>query len=460
MLLVLTLGGGVFSMLQSLVVPALPTLQKELDTTPTGVTWVFTAYLVAAAVATPIVGRLGDMFGKKRTSVLVLGVLCFGTLVCALATTLPMLIAGRAIQGVGGALFPLAFGIIRDEFPHRRVASGIAVTSASLGVGAAVGMIVGGPILAHLDYHWLFWIPLMVLLPTLVATALVIPESPVRAPGAVDVVGAVLLSVCLVSLLLAISQGPHWGWSSPLTLGLLGVSAVVGAAWIRAESHTSSPLVDIAMLRLRGVWTTNLVAVLLGFGMLSSFVLIPQFVQAPVSTGYGFGASPTQAGLFLLPNTIAMMIASPVGGSLGNRYGSKLPLVLGATITMLSTAVLAVAHTEAWQIYCATLLLGTGVGLAYASLANLVVESVEPEQTGVAGGMNALARMVGGATGAQIVASIVAASVGADGVAAGWAFTLSFATLTVGLFFCVLASLAVPGRRRSQAPALRLAEAP
>ncbi len=211
-------------MLQSLVVPALPTLQRDLHTTPSGVAWIFTAYLLAASVATPIAGRLGDMFGKKRTLVVVLGGLAAGTLLAALATTLPVMIVARTIQGLGGAIFPLAFGIVRDEFPRERVAGGIALISGLLGVGGGLGIVLAGPILAHLDYHWLFWIPFVVIAATAVATMLIIPESPVRAPGNVNWTGAVLLSA--LAGLPAASRSARrrrWGWLSARTLGLIGV---------------------------------------------------------------------------------------------------------------------------------------------------------------------------------------------------------------------------------------------
>jgi len=446
LLAVLALGGCAYAMLQSLVVPALPALQRDLQTTPTGVTWIFTAYLLAASVVTPIAGRLGDMFGKKRTLVVVLAGLSAGTLLAALATTLPVLIAARTIQGLGGAIFPLAFGIVRDEFPRERVAGGIALISGLLGVGGGLGIVLAGPILAHLDYHWLFWLPLAVIALTTLATVLIVPESPVRAPGAVDWTGAALLSLWLVCLLVAISEAPTWGWSSGRTLGLLAAGVVVLAVWTRAETRSKSPLVDMRMMRLRGVWTTNLAGFLLGIGMYSSFVLIPQFVQTPTSSGYGFGSSVTQAGLFLIPSTIAMMIASPVSGRLSGRFGSKVPLVLGSTITMLAFLLLAVAHSAHWQVYLASLLLGVGVGFAFASMANLIVDAVRPDQTGVATGMNTVMRTIGGAIGGQVVASILAATLLADGLPSERGYTLSFVIMAGALAAGVVASLAVPGK--------------
>ena len=434
-------------MLQSLVVPALPTLQRDLHTTPTGVTWIFTAYLLAASVATPIAGRIGDMFGKKRTLVVVLVGLGAGTLLAAVATTLPVMIGARAIQGLGGAIFPLAFGIVRDEFPRDRVAGGIALISGLLGVGGGLGIILAGPILAHLNYHWLFWIPLGVIALTVIAAVLIIPESPVRAPGNVNWTGAALLSLWLIGLLVAISEAPTWGWLSARTVGLLVVALVLAFVWIRVESRSPNPLVDMKMMRLRGVWTTNLSGFLLGFGMYSSFVLIPQFVETPVLNGYGFGSSVTQAGLFLIPSTFAMMVASPLGGRLSGRFGSKVPLVLGSTITMLAFVLLAVAHSAHWQVYLAALLLGVGIGFAFASMANLIVEAVRPDQTGIATGMNTVMRTIGGAIGGQVAASILAASLLADGLPNERGYTLSFVIMAIALAAAVIASLAVPGGR-------------
>ena len=451
LLAVLALGGGAYAMMQSLVVPALPVLQQDLHTTPTGVAWIFTAYLLAASVATPIAGRLGDMFGKKRTLVVVLAGMGFGTLVAALATTLPLMIGARAIQGLGGAIFPLAFGIVRDELPRERVAGGIALISGLLGVGGGLGIILGGPILEHLNYHWLFWIPFVVVMISAVATIVIVPESTVRAPGTVNWTGAILLSSWLVCLLVAISEAPTWGWLSSRTIGLLVAAVVIGIVWIYAEGRARSPLVDMKMMRLRGVWTTNLAGLLLGFGMYSSFVLIPQFVQAPTSTGYGFGSSVTQAGLFLVPTTLAMMVASPLGGRLSGVFGSKVPLVLGTTITMLAYILLAVAHSAHAEIYLASLLLGIGIGFAFASMSNLIVEAVRPDQTGVATGMNAVARTIGGAVGSQVAASILAANLAASGVPDEHGYTLSFVVMAGALIACIAASLAVPGRKRHAA---------
>jgi EmrB/QacA subfamily drug resistance transporter len=447
---ILALGGITYALLQSLVVPALHEIQVDLHTSTTSATWVLTAFLLSASVATPILGRLGDMFGKKRLLVLTLVVVVLGTLLAALASSLGLLLVGRAVQGLGGAIFPLAFGIIRDEFPRERVAGGIALMSAILGVGAGLGIVLAGPIVAHLSYHWLFWLPLLASAGAALGTLLVVPESPVRVPARVDWPGALGLSAWLVALLVAVSQGSTWGWSSSRVVGLFAASAVLLVAWTILEARTPAPLVDMRMMRLRGVWTTNVSALLIGFGMFGAFVLVPQFVEMPPSTGYGFGASVTQAGLFLAPATLAMLIVSPFAGRLSGTVGSRVPLLLGAVVSVGAFTLLALAHGERWEIYLGTTLMGVGIGLAFSAMANLIVEAVPGEQTGVATGMNTIMRSIGGALGGTVSASVLAGSLAASGLPREHGFTLAFGGSAIALVAAVVAALAVP-RRRLQA---------
>jgi EmrB/QacA subfamily drug resistance transporter len=441
---VLALAGGTFSLLQSLVAPALPEIQRDLHTSATAVAWILTAYLLSASVFTPILGRLGDMFGKEHMLVVALVVLGAGTLVAALATSIEVMIAGRVIQGCGGAVFPLAFGIIRDEFPRERVAQGIALISAILGIGGGLGIVLAGPIVDTLSYHWLFWFPLVAVAIATVATLLFVPESPVRAPGRINWLGAALLSAWLVALLVAISEGSSWGWGDGRTLGLLAVAGVLLAAWIAAENRAGEPLVDMRMMRVRGVWTVNAAAFLVGAGMYTSFILIPQFVETPAGAGYGFAATVTQAGLFLLPSTVGMLLVSPLAGRMAARVGARLPLLLGSITTAVAFAFLAVAHDATWEFYVGSAILGAGIGLAFASLANLIVEAVRPDQTGVATGMNTVMRSIGGSVGSTIAASVIAGTVTAAHLPTEGGFTVAFAIAAVACALAALASLAVP----------------
>jgi EmrB/QacA subfamily drug resistance transporter len=440
----LALAGLTFALLQSLVAPALPEIQRDLHTSETSAAWILTAYLLSASILTPIVGRVGDMFGKERTLVLSLVVLGVGTLVAALASSIGVLIAARVVQGCGGAIFPLAFGIIRDEFPRARVAHGIALISAILGIGGGLGIVLAGPIVDALSYHWLFWFPLVLVALATVATLLFVPESPIKVPGRVNVMGAALLAGWLVCLLVGISEGSSWGWGDPRIIGLFAAALVLLGAWVRNEARAAEPLVDMEMMRIRAVWTVNASAFLVGAGMYSSFVLIPLFVETPTSAGYGFGATVTGAGLFMLPSTIMMLLVSPIAGRMANRVGSRVPLIAGAATTCLAFAVFAVAHTERWEIYLGSALLGAGIGLAFASLANLIVEAVRPEQTGVATGMNTVMRSLGGSIGAQIGASVIAGTVVGHALPTEHAFTLAFIIASAACGLAALASLAVP----------------
>ena len=444
---VLALAALSYALLQTMVAPALPAIQRDLGASTTEVTWVLTVYLLTASVATPILGRVGDMFGKERTLVAVLVLFAIGSLMSALSHSIELLVAGRAVQGAAGAVFPLAFGIIRDEFPRERVATGIGLISATFGIGGGAGLVLSGLIVDHLSYEWIFWFGLAVVLVAIVATQLFIPESPVKSPARIDWTGAALLSAGLVALLLAVSEGPDWGWGSPRILGLFVAAGVTLALWVRFEQRVREPLVDIDLLRVRGVWTVNLTGFLIGYGMFGSFILIPQFVQAPPIAGYGFDADVTEAGLFMLPSAAVMLVAGPLAGSLAGRVGSKVPLLAGTACATLSFLLLALAHSEAWQIVIAVSLLGLGIGLSFASMANLIVDAVPQRQTGEATGMNTIMRTVGGAFGGQIAAAIVAGhAVAGTDYSTESGFTAAFAMGTVAVALAFGAALLIPGR--------------
>jgi len=445
-----------YALMQTMVAPALPEIQRDLGTTTSSVTWVLTIYLLAASVATPVFGRLGDIFGKERMLLIVLVFFGLGSLVAALSHSLPLLIAGRAIQGAGGAVFPLPFGIIRDEFPERRVATGIGLISATFGIGGGAGLVLSGLIVDHLAYEWIFWLGLAGTVVAIAATVLFVPESPVKTPARVDWAGAALMSVGLASILLGVSEGNDWGWGSAGVLGLFAAGIVVLVFWGMYESRIPEPLVNMDLMRLRGVWTTNLAGFLVGFGMFGSFILIPQFVQAPEGAGYGFAASVTEAGVFLLPSAAVMLIAGPLAGGLGTRFGSRLPLLIGALVGCAAFVLLSLSHTARTSIYLASGVLGLGIGFAFASMANMIVEAVPRENTGEATGINTIMRTVGGALGAQIAASLVAGQLDPEtGIPLEAGYTDAFIMSAAGMFVAFLAALLVPRRNHSTAQAGR-----
>ncbi|MDX6207191.1 MAG: hypothetical protein QOF39_3248 [Frankiales bacterium] len=437
-----------YSMLQSLVSPVLPTVQHSLHTSQNTVTWVLTGYLLSASVATPILGRLGDMIGKKRVLVGVLAVLAVGTLLAALATSISVMIVARVIQGAGGAILPLSFGIVRDEFPRDKVSSAIGITAALLAVGGGLGIVLAGPIVKVLDYHFLFWLPLVFVVLSAVAAALFVPESEVRTPGRISPLAATLLTGSLVSLLVALSEGGTWGWGSARTLGLLVAAVLLGAWWVRVELASATPLVDMTMMRLPAVWTTNLVALLFGAGMYAIIGFLPEFLQTPAGAGYGFGASITASGLYLLPMTLTMFVAGVFSGRLTARVGSKAVLIAGSAVTAVPMAIFAFAHDQSWEIYLSSALLGVGLGLAFSSMSNLIVESVPGHQTGIASGMNANIRTIGGSIGAAVMSTIVTAKVSAQGLPAESGYSHGFTFLLVVAVLAAAAAVVIPSARR------------
>src|SRR5580693_6979134 len=389
------------------------------------------------------------MLGKERVIVAVLLALTIGSLISAVATTLPVMLVGRVIQGAGGAVFPLAFGIIRDEFPAERVAGAIGVMSAILGAGAGAGIVLAGPILVHLNYHWLFWIPMIMSAIATVATYLFVSESPIRAPGRINWLGAGLMSAWLVTGLLAISYAPMWGWADSSIIGLLVATGILLVIWVVVENRSDSPLVDMKMMRIPAVWSTNLAALLFGFGMFAMFVTLPQFTETPAHAGYGFGASVTQSRLYLAPFAAAMVVVAPMTGRLAKAFGSKMVLVVGSLITASSYLLLILDHTDQWTIYVATGLLGVGIALGFASMANLIIEAVPPGQTGVATGMNTNVRNIGAALGSGIATSIIVSTLLKSGFPQEHGYTVSFAVSGASLVIAALAALKIPNRPRS-----------
>jgi MFS family permease len=435
-----------FSLLQSLIIPAIPQLEHTLHTSENGASWLLTAYLLSAAIATPILGRVGDILGKEKVIVAVLIALTVGSLISALATTLPVMLVGRVIQGAGGAVFPLAFGIIRDEFPARRVAGAIGVMSAILGAGAGAGIVLAGPILVHLNYHWLFWIPMIMSATATIATFVFVPESPVRAPAGINWFGAFLMSAWLVTGLLAISYAPTWGWGSTSVIVLIAATVILLVVWVISENHSDSPLVDMKMMRIPAVRSTNLVALLFGFGMFAMFITLPQFTETPTKAGYGFGASVTQSGLYLAPFAGAMVIVAPMTGRLSRAVGSKIVLVAGSLFAASSYLLLVLDHDQQWSIYSASGLLGIGIALGFASMANLIIEAVPTEQTGVATGMNTNIRNIGAALGSGIATSLIVSSLLPDGTPKEHGYVLAFAVSGLALAVAALAALTIPKR--------------
>jgi EmrB/QacA subfamily drug resistance transporter len=452
---VLATGVGAYALLQSMVIPVLTTVQHEFHTSQATATWVLTAYLVSASVFTPIVGRIGDMIGKERVFVGTLAALAVGSLLAALASSIGVLIAARVVQGIGGGVLPLAFGIIRDEFAAEQVAGAVGSLATLTAIGGSAGTVIAGPINDGLGFHWLFWIPMIATVCAAVAAALFVPESPVRTPGRLSITPVFLLSGWLVALLVALSQAPVWGWGSVRVVGLLLVAVALLATWVLAEMRVAVPLIDMRMMRLPAVWTTNLVALLVGVGMYATFAFLPELLQTPRSSGYGFGASITESGLILLPAGATMFAVGQYSGWLTRRFGSRLLITVGSVVGAAAMAIIAFAHDAKWEIYLASGIMGAGIGLAFSAMSALIVAAVPVEQTGVASGMNANIRTIGGSIGSALMASIVTAQLRADGLPKESGYMVGFAVLGAVLLAAAFAAARIPagGRPVSRADA-------
>jgi len=444
---VLMVSVGSFALLQSLVVPVLGQLERELDTSQTTVTWVLTAYLLSASVCTPLLGRLGDAAGKKRMLVLTLVALSVGSLMAALSGSIGWLIVARTVQGAGGGVLPLSFGIIRDEFPRAKVDSGLSVVASLAAVGFGIGIVAAGPIVEVLSYHWLFWIPMVTTALAAVGAATLVPESPVRTPGRIPLLPAALLSAWLLALLLGLSQGNGWGWGSGGVVALFAGAAVLMAAWIVVETRAPVPLIDMQMMRRRGVWTANAVAGFVGFGVYASFGFLPQFLQTPAEAGYGFSASLTESGHLLLPSAVASFLMGFMTARFVRRFGTRVVVISGTLSSAAAFASIALWHDATWQVFAATTCQGIGSGLVFSSLAGAVIAAVPAGQTGVASGMNANIRTIGGSVGSAVMAGVVTARSGPTAIPLESGYVTGFAVLAAAMVSAALAAAFMPDLR-------------
>lgn len=450
LLTILGLAAMSYSLQQGSIAPVLPTLEHALDVDEATATWVQSAFLLSASVLTPIFGRFGDMFGQRRVLMLCLGTYAFGTLVCALSHAIEPLIAGRLIAGAGGGVFPIAASIIRDEMPPDRVPGALGVFSGLLGIGGATAAVGSGVVVETLSWSWLFWLPLLMLAAAGIGGWRVIPASPPRARSRVDWPAVLLMSAGLASLLFGVTKASSWGWTSTDTITLTVLALLLIVAWIARELRSGNPLVDMKLMSVRGVWTTNLAGFLFGAGLFSGSILVSHLAQAPEATGYGFGTSVIGAGAILLPVATTMFTLSLFTGRLERRFGSKRLLVAGSACGVLSYVLLANFHGTIPAVMIGIAFLGAGIGLAYAALPNLIVSAVRPEQTGVSIGMNTIMRTIGGAFGAQISASILVSHLDAGtALPEGSGYTIAFWTMAGAMALAAGAALLVPDARRA-----------
>ncbi|MEU1210405.1 MFS transporter [Nocardia sp. NPDC005825] len=438
-LLALSAAGLVVSLQQTVVIPLLPRFIVQLHTDVAGVTWLFTAALLSGAVATPLLSRFGDMYGKKPMVMVTMGVLIVGSIVCAFATTLPVYIIGRALQGISSAMIPLAIGIIRDTFPRERLVRAIGVVSGTMGVGGTIGLLATGVIADHTtNPHPVFWLTAAL---GVVATVLIqvsAKNNGVRHGGKPDFIGAALLAGLLICLLLGISEGPRWGWGSTSVIGMFAAAAVLTAVWVFVELKVEQPLVRLQLLVGPQSLSANVASALLGFSMFGAFSLVSNFIQTPADqVGYGLSGTVLSVGLYGIPSAALMTFFSFNTGRISAKIGPAYTLAIGATFAGLSMGWLAFSHGHGYDMVIANALQGIGFGIGYAALGTLAVQHVPMSESGIASGINSLVRTAGGSIAGAITGSILTAHVlklGAHAVPTEGAYVASFATLAIGAF--------------------------
>lgn len=410
---VLAFAGIVVSLMQTLVIPIVPELPKLLDAPASDTAWAVTATLLAAAVATPVTGRLGDMYGKRRMLLVSVVMLIAGSVVCALSDSLVPMVAGRVLQGLASGVIPLGISIMRDELPADRLGSATALMSASLGIGGALGLPAAALIADNFDWHVLFWTSAVMGVLALVCVLAFVPESAVRTGGRFDLVGGLGMAAGLVCLLLAISKGGDWGWTGGTTLGLFAAAVVILLAWGWWELRTDRPLVDLRTTARRQVLVTNLASIAVGFAMFAMSLVLPQLLQLPAQTGYGLGRSMLVTGLSLAPSGLVMMAAAPVSAAVSRARGPKVTLMTGVLIVAIGYGLNIVLMSQVWHFILVACVIGAGIGFAYGSMPALIMSAVPPSETAAANSLNTLMRSLGTST-ASAVAGVILAQMTTD----------------------------------------------
>ncbi|MET7640786.1 MFS transporter [Streptomyces sp. NPDC005438] len=409
MVAVLALAGTLAAVMQTLVTPLLPKLPGLLDTTPGNATWAVTVTLLVSAVCVPVSGRLGDMLGKRRMLLACSVPLVAGSVVCALSSTIVPMIVGRGMQGMGMGMLPLGIALLRDVVPPQRLSSSIALVSASMGIGGALGLPLSAAVVQYANWRALFWGSAALTLVLALLIRATVPQVPATARGQrFDAPGALSLGTGLVLLLLAVSKGADWGWGSTTTLALFGSSALVLLLWGVWELRTRDPLVDLRATARPRVLLTNVASVFVSFSMYASMLVMPQLLQFPSATGYGLGQSILASGLWMAPGGLTMMLVSPLGGKLTDARGPRFTLVSGALVIAAGYAVSLALMGSAWGIMVSIMVINSGVGLAYGSVPALIMSSVPQSETAAANGFNTLMRSLGTSIGAAVMGTLLA----------------------------------------------------
>ncbi|MFH8344744.1 MFS transporter [Streptomyces sp. NPDC018045] len=454
---VLAFAGIVVAVMQTMLVPVIKDLPTLLATAPNNATWVMTATLLTGAVATPIMGRLGDLYGKRRMLLTSLGFMVVGSLICGFTVDMATMLMGRALQGFAMGAIPLGIGIMRDELPRERLGSAMALMSSSIGVGGGLALPAASLVAQQADWHALFFGAAGLGVLAMLLSVVFVPETSVRATGRFDVLGAIGLTGGLVCLLLPVTKGSDWGWGSPATLGLFGGAVAVLVLWGVFELRVTAPLVDLRTTARREVLLTNLTSIMVGVAFYAISLVLPQLLQLPASTGYGLGQTMVVAGLCVAPLGLTMMLTAPVYARISARRGPKATLMLGMLIIAVGYAAGLGLMSAAWQTVIISVVVGAGIGLAYSSLPALIVGAVDPSETSAANGLNTLMRSIGTSVSSAVIGMVLAhmsAPAGAASVPTMAGFRTSFGIAAGAVAIGLALAAFLPSPRTASRPQL------
>ncbi|OBF34833.1 MFS transporter [Mycobacterium sp. ACS1612] len=398
------------AVLQTAVVPVLGVIADQLNVSPVAASWVVTANLLAAAAATPLIGRLADLHSKKRVLLTVLVIVLAGSILAATTTSLALLVVARVLQAASYGLYSISIAILREEIPDDRMGSAMSVLSGTLGFGGGTGLVVVGLLMSgQAGYHRVFWLTTAFTVVVIAIALLVVPDRSRAASGTIDWVGAFGLAAGLSAVLLAITQGHSWGWSALPTVGCAACGVLILCGWWFWERRARQPLVSTTMMTRRPIMLTNLATVFVGMGLYFAFLGLTQFVQIPSdAAGYGFGATVLQASVsYLLPGALTGFLVALASGRFIDRFGASPVLMVAAVAGIAGFLFIALAHDAPWQIIAASILANAYISLGYGALPALVVAEVDAAETGVATSMNAIARTIGSALAAALVAVLL-----------------------------------------------------
>jgi MFS family permease len=398
------------AVLQTAVVPVLGIIADQLNVSTVAASWAVTANLLAAAAATPLIGRLADLHSKKRVLLIVLVIVLVGSILAATTTSMALLVVARVLQAASYGLYPISIAILREELPENRMGSAMSVLSGTLGFGGGTGLVVVGLLMSgQAGYHRVFWLTTAFTVVVIAIAVLVVPRRPRSSTGTIDWLGAFGLATGLSAVLLAITQGHSWGWTSPATLACAACGVAVLVAWWFWERRAQQPLVSTQMMTRRPIMLTNLATVFVGMGLYFAFLGLTLFVQIPrAAAGYGFGATVLEASvIYLLPGALTGFLVALGSGRFIDRFGASPVLMVAAVAGIVGFLFIALAHDAPWQIIAASILANAYISLGYGALPALVVAEVSAGETGVATSMNAIARTVGSSLAAALVAVLL-----------------------------------------------------